>query len=333
MTLLGFDGFDYFSSTATVAAAQLAGRGWTPGGSHTRTTGRFGGFAVNSGSPQFNFPNNATVIVGAACFAASSPLVTVVTLGDAGSPQAGWGVTAGGKFMIFRLSAANILGTGTLPVPINSWFYVELKMTIHNTAGTAELRVNGSPTPDISLTGLNTRSTANNFANDVWFNAANFPIDDFYALDPTTGAAPYNDFLGDVRIQTLFASAAGSSTQWTPLSTTNFSNVDDAGLDGDTTYNSSTTAGQIDLFACADLTGTPVVLGVQAFVDARKDDAGLRQVRTKLKSGAVTSNGATATLNSSNYANYADRYLTDPNTSAAWTVAAVNALEVGYENI
>jgi hypothetical protein len=101
----------------------------------------------------------------------------------------------------------------------------------------------------------------------------------------------------------------------------------------DSNYVSSATVGNKDLYDVTDLPFTPSsVYAVKVTWRARKDDATTRTVRANLKSGATTANGATKAMGAS-YQSYSDVYLTDPNTSAAWTVSAVNAIQVGPEII
>src|SRR5262245_27001658 len=72
------------------------------------------------------------------------------------------------------------------------------------------------------------------------------------------------------------------------------------------------------------------VHAVQVTMVARKDDAEARQLRTKLKSGTTTADGATQGMATS-YLPYGDLYETDPDTAMAWTPSGVNAMQVGIE--
>ena len=78
---------------------------------------------------------------------------------------------------------------------------------------------------------------------------------------------------------------------------------------------------------------TATVYSAQTACDiARPTDAVVPRARTKLKSGATTSNGTTKTL-VAGYQVMIDRYDTNPNGSIAWTVSALNACECGYESL
>src|SRR5262245_57789705 len=64
---------------------------------------------------------------------------------------------------------APIAGTvfaGAFPVA-NVWYAFEIEVVINNTTGSFTVRKNGNPNNDLNATGLNTRSSANNYANKI----------------------------------------------------------------------------------------------------------------------------------------------------------------------
>lgn len=121
--------------------------------------------------------------------------------------------------------------------------------------------------------------------------------------------------------------------QWTPLTgTDNFEMVNDTSTDGDSTYNSSDTVGQIDKFSYPDLTREPEYIhGVSVVTCAAKEESATRTIRNLLTSGGVDYPGADVNQSQS-YTWFMDHYLTNPNGDVPWDVAAINALITGYEN-
>ena len=85
----------------------------------------------------------------------------------------------------------------------NIWYAFEIEVTVHNTAGTFKVWKNGNNNPDWSVTGLNTRASANNYANKIQIGMAantftNNQIDDFlWRSDPSS--VPW---AGDIRCYT-----------------------------------------------------------------------------------------------------------------------------------
>lgn len=112
-------------------------------------------------------------------------------------------------------------------------------------------------------------------------------------------------------------------------SPSNANNVAETTQDGDTSYVYSSNPGDADLYNLADLPSTPAsIIGVVSKAAVRKSDAGTRTAQFQLKSGATTSLTTPAVLGSSyGYLSRVDTV--DPNTGAAWTAAAVNALQIG----
>ena len=102
-------------------------------------------------------------------------------------------------------------------------------------------------------------------------------------------------------------------------------------VNSDADYVASGTVGDLDLYETGDLPFVPdSVHAVQVTTCARKDDAATREVRSKVKSGATTANGASHALTAS-YIYYRDIVEADPNTSEAWTSGGVNAIQIGPE--
>jgi hypothetical protein len=100
---------------------------------------------------------------------------------------------------------------------------------------------------------------------------------------------------------------------------------------GDFSYVQSSTVGNEDLFNTSAMSTNPSQIysvAVKAFL--RDSDAGLRTITIQAKSGSVDSSGPAIAPSQTNtwVENY---YLVDPNTSALWTVAAVNAATVGVK--
>ena len=136
--------------------------------------------------------------------------------------------------------------------------------------------------------------------------------------------------LGDLRVQ-VTVPAANSAVQWTPLAGSNFSEVNELPVDGDTSYVYTSTAGQQDLYTVGSLTGTPSsIKAVQIRTCMRKTDASAHTAASVISSSATVQQGATQSL-SSTYQYNADIYEQDPHTSAAWTLSAVNALLIGQK--
>lgn len=325
-----FDGFDHYNSTTLLAAKWGA-----IVNSPLFTTGRGGvGQAVRLYS-------------GRACSRAVAGNPATVVCGFA------FKYLAGGNTPIFRALdgstvhfqlyfnyATGVLGAyrnttllgetvpGAAGAATTDFIYIELRVTVDDVAGSVVVRVNGAEV--LALSGIDTRNGASAQITTVQiWGGQDAVFDDFYLCD-TTGALN-NDFLGDVKVVTLYPNGAGDSTDFTPLSGANYENVDEAIADGDTTYVQSSTVGHKDFYSFEGLSYTPEAIhGVQAVTVVRKDDAGTREVRVVTKSGATTTPGAAHALGTS-YGVAMDLLELNPNDAGAWSRSDIDALQVGVE--
>lgn len=319
-----FDGGDYNDPSAARWNITLPGRTTNPvrTGSHALFT--------SSGVMQRDIGADlVTVIVGAAVYKGGLNQ-TFLVLRDGGSDQITIRISSSGALEARRGDAnGTLLGSSAAGIfLINQWIYIEAKVTIDNTVGVVELRVNGGTSPVLNLTGQDTQNTSNAFTNRYFYQDSF--IDDHYLCD-TTGAVN-NNFLGDVKIETLYVNGAGNSTQFTPSTGSNFQNVDETQTsNGDTDYNFSNTVGHKDTFTMTNLlTTSGNIFGVQSHINTRKDDVGTREITTLIRNGTTETPGATFPLSTSYLQHDSAIYETNPDTSVAWTVSDVNNMEAGY---
>jgi hypothetical protein len=251
---------------------------------------------------------------------------------DAGSAQLELVVRADGTLRATR--NGTLLGTSSNSLAAATTYYIETKVLVHNSTGTFEVRVNGSSTGWIALTGQDTQNTANATANTIVIEGvvSNTDYDDLYICDGTGSAN--NNFLGDVRVDCYLPSGNGNSSQLVGSdsnSTDNYLLVDEASQNGDTDYVHSATSGQKDTYAFTDMSHTPAsIFGVQVNMVAKKDDSGNRSICSVTRSGGSDTDGTTQALGTT-YSDYREISETDPNTAAAWTRTDLNSAEFGVK--
>lgn len=228
------------------------------------------------------------------------------------------------------------LATGTTSLNVATWYWIEFQVTVDNTVGAYEVRINGST--ELSATNVDTQSTANaninGFALGQTLGAQGSFLswDDLYLLD-SSGGAPTDDFLGDVRVETLLPSGNGNSSQWVGQdadSTDNYLNVDEQSTDSDTTYNESATVGNKDTYAYTDLDSTTgTVYGVAPVPYFRKTNAGSKTLVSVARlSGTEVDSASKLVLDT--YAYNQDIRETKPG-GGAWTISDVNSAEFGIK--
>ena len=157
-------------------------------------------------------------------------------------------------------------------------------------------------------------------------------FDDLYFCDGS--GSRNNDFLGDMKVETIFPSGNGNSNDWSSSSGgDNYTNVDENPPNDDTDYNYSTLSGNIDTFAFENLTTVSgSINGIQLNILARKDDAGTKIVKQVIRRGSVDYVIENPHYMADAYAYYVDIVEEDPSTSSDWTITGINAAEFGYKD-
>ncbi len=323
MALILMDGFDHYGK---VEAAEKFWNGTIFG----MVPGRgFGGQAMNviiNNQVFKQLPASYTTLVAGAALKLNATFGGVLMqLANSGTAVASVGISS--NRLVLYDALGNVVATGTTIVPLETWFYVELKVT-KGSSGTAEVHLNG---------GAEIASTTGNYGtsniNEIIFMnqqlGGDTSVDDVYIAD-TTGSAPQNDFLGDVRVETLYPLADGSYTDWTPkVAGPHYQMVNETLIDGDGSFNYDATPGDKDSYILETFIGT--IYGAQLNIGARKGDASVRQIAPLILQSGTDYLDATRTL-SADYVFYSWILDKDP-SGADWLAATINADEFGQSLI
>lgn len=208
------------------------------------------------------------------------------------------------------------------------WYAVEIYVKIADSGGRVTVKLDG--TTIVDFTGDTKNGGTSSDLDKIQLNGNGVVVlfKDLYVCD-ATGSAPYNTFLGDVRTAPLIPTGAGATTDLTASAGSNWQTQDERAYSA-TDYNTGA-AGDKDTYALNDLpSGVASILAVQVNAIAKKTDSGALSVRTVLRSDGADYVGSSVSLGLNDSLTSTD-YITDPDTSAAWTTSAVNALEAGAE--
>jgi hypothetical protein len=317
------------------------GTKWSGYGATTIVSGGRSGTCLQTGDDSHYFnkilTSQTTWFVGFAFkFSESAPTTnSILTFYDGATVHTQLHIDST-QHMYFSRNGTAIGSTGTSVLSINTWYYLEAKVKIGDAsgdgnAGEISLRINGIE--NINNTNVDTRNGGNASADKIQFNGINGQtcnFDDIYVCD-STGSSPNNTFLGDVRIEVIYPTAAGDTTSWTPSAGSNYDCVNDATPNSDTDYVSSSTADQIDTYTMGDMvTGTGVIYGVQCLLFARKDDAGSRSIAPVLRPASTDYVGTTVSI-ADTYTYVMQINELNPEDSAAWEIADINGLKYGVK--
>lgn len=167
-------------------------------------------------------------------------------------------VQTDGTLKLYRNSV--LQGSVAVAITTGAWFYIEMRVSSVAANAGFHVRIN-----NVTVLG-STFSASTAVADNVLFAVvsvhASHAVDDLY-LSEGLAAADGAEFIGDCGVQCRLANAVGGFSQWTPLSSTNFSNVDEAAQDSDTTYVETGTPLLKDSYAFNDFSLTE--LNSQAF--------------------------------------------------------------------
>lgn len=302
-------------------------------------------FVTNTGSftPYLFRPlpsNYATGIAGCWYYQATDTIptgnqpITFWDLSSTGVPteQVSVRFTTSNRLILSRNGTT--LATSANFFPPYQWMFIELKATIHNTAGNYEVRVNGSSVGWVPAQGgtANTRASSNNSFNALsiggYANTSQYRIKGVYVCDTSGSVA--NDFLGPCKVTTVHPMAAGASAAWIPQAGSNLGTINEKYGDSDTSFNASSTANDIDTFDYEDIPTAGSIYGVQHCIYFRQD-TGVKRQLAPITRVSNTNYAGTTTDAASSYYYLVDPQTLNPATSAQWTVSDMNAAEFGYK--
>lgn len=206
--------------------------------------------------------------------------------------------------------------------PLAQWVHVSFKITLTSTTCRGRIYLNEELILDETLSGWSAETVlgVNRFKIHRGMGVC-----DYYITD--------GDVYGDLIIGVIRPDGDDSVAFSRSTGAQNYANVDDALVDGDSTYNYASAAATKDIFTMQDVDSAITIYGCQAVMAARKVNAGGATLKMIWK--PTTTEFADADF----YPSY-NQYLynrvvrnVNPDTGIAWTPSEVNALKMGYEKV
>jgi hypothetical protein len=331
------DGFDHYAVGDVLAK-------WTSlaTGPASMQTGRFGSgqamrFTALNRQVTKVIDSQATWIVGFAYrsqgFNANQGIIVFI---DGAVTHCDLRVDAGGH-LFFTRNGTTIGSVGTTVLNTNTWYYLEVKVTISDAAGVAVAKING--VTELNGSSLDTRNAGNATADTVRINstggssvAETTDFDDLYVCDAS--GSTNNDFLGDVRVEALFPNGNGNSSVLVGSdgnSTDNYLLVDET-TPATADYVESSTVGDKDTYAYTNPTSTSgSVFGVQVLPYAAKTDAGARSIVSVARLSGTEVDGAAKTLPASGSPGYLPDIRETKPGGGSWSISDVSNAEFGVK--
>lgn len=236
---------------------------------------------------------------------------------------------------------------------VNNWTYFEWTVTINTTTnGSFSLRwhthksKNNTATWDAANTGINTANQGTAGADRIrisWDTGGTdqLVLSDIYVLD--SAGSVNNAFLGEIYIEALKPDGDGTTLDWALAG--GAASLEDAinepaniqSIGEDDKGVTSDTVADIELATMSNLSliTNATVVGIQTRIYGKMDTTGNRDIefyyRKTTGTPAQTGTGVLLALNSTSFEGAADTRETDPNTAAAWVIADINAMQLGFQ--
>lgn len=236
-----------------------------------------------------------------------------------------------------KLGSTSLIDSGsTVDFAIDTWYYIEMKVYCDNSAGTVDVKVDG--TDVINGTSLDTQyhSGFNYYARvafDVKTAVPNCYIDDFYVCDGA--GAVNNDFLGTCNVHTLLPDGDGNKTDWTRASgATNYEMLDDLKyVTGN--YLSSNTVGHQANVTLEGLTESGSIPGIMYNGETviSGNVAMYAKAQTQNGTGTIQDLGVLvpSTTDFGSMANCHTHIMENDSDGNVWTQSTVNDVRLGVE--
>jgi hypothetical protein len=301
----------------------------------TIVSGRTGSCLKQSGNPAYILLNNfySELVVGFA-FYSETPFQygRTLSLNNSGN----------GKNVNVYISSVGELGVNVrnsvtywsgVFIEFYKWYYIELKAKFHRTTGYFILRLNGVKIKEEY--NINTvYNSSNPDCRIIEFNAVaftSFYYDDVYICD-TTGTKN-NDFLGDVKVVTVFPTRDGTYNDFSVVGASDrYDAVNETNPNNNTDYVTASGIGNMQTFGFTAPTISGSVLGLKAQYMMRKDDAGDRFVKLVglFNSNLYESSSYSLTTDYS-VLPYETIHETRIGSSEDWSISDINNVEFGVK--
>lgn len=243
-----------------------------------------------------------------------------------------WINTALGALQLYV--GTNPVATGTLPIRVNTWYLIEVRVKISDAGGVLQVLVDGDL--DVAYTGdtkPGTATTFNNFMIGCPASGVEMIYDDL-ALNDTSGAED-NSWCGDGQVLVLKpTSDVAGAVQLMGSDgnqVDNYALVDDVPPDDDASYVYGSIVGERDLYELEDFTPVGVdILRIWMEARARETVADGGQIALVLKTYGVEYTSADIDLLTTYTKQVvSEEFKLNPDTGAVWNSGELNALQAG----
>jgi hypothetical protein len=234
-----------------------------------------------------------------------------------------------------NISTNGLTDAGVRTISTDSWYLIEVHIKIDDAAGVVEVKFDGLAECDVSGdTKPGADTTVTSFRFDTTGSGYTTLYLDDIGLNDTAGGAD-DSWCGEGKIIRMYPNddVTTELTQY-PALTDHHADVDEVPHDSDTTYVEGTVVDEEDLYelTASGLTAADVDSISRVWVESRSKDTTATggTLLLFIKSNATVDDGPDLTLTTSYDTKLlSGEFLQDPDGPAAWSVAALDALQAG----
>lgn len=352
MALVFLEGFEHYGTGATGFTNMLAGPWaeitntgtWSIVSSPVRTgTKSLRYNAVNSTPNVLRYNKKvASDIIGVGCGVHLENLPSNVILGisvrnASNSTILSVSFNPDGSLSLYKGSfAGTLIETSDTYLTAGTFHHVEFRALIDDTVGEFELRVNGVVA--LQLGGLNLGTAPAKMVCFGGISGTTTPqpyvyFDDIFIWD--NGGTYNNDFLGPLRVLTVFADGDGSPQDWDVTgAATGHEAIDEVPSDGDTSFISTGILNEKATFTLPELpVEVSYIAGIYLPVLSRIEEAGTGSINASIISNGLSYYGGDNQPLTSSYTYWPFTFDYDPNTDVAWTKSGFEAAAFQIEKV
>jgi len=222
----------------------------------------------------------------------------------------------------------NVLATGSANLTKDTTYLVEVRFKPGTTDGIFQVKVDGVLDIDFSgNVGTSLQIDSIRIGYITTFLYSGMYVDNVVVDDA--------GWPGNTLIRALVPTGAGNSTQWTPSSGSNWECVDEIPA-SDSDYVNTDTMDQVDLYAAGELPSEANnVKCVQVQIRAMREGNSLnvQRLRAAVRTNNIDYFSDFLAVPTTNPVGLVNLWENNPNTGLAWTLAEVNAMEIGMKAV
>jgi hypothetical protein len=240
-------------------------------------------------------------------------------------------INSSGKIDVYTGNQSSLVATGNIVLHYLTWYCIEVHVKIDGSVGVIETRIDGN----VDCTPFNGNTNYNSYGsiNRLVWSVSNWQAwywDDIVIYD-TTGTVN-NSWTRCLKIVALYPTSDGVRSQWTPTpSGSHWSCIDETSVN--TTDYVSGTLGQEDFYGLSSLpAGSTYISFIQPSLYVRKNSYDyLQKIQTSVLSAGVTTY-LSPTYPFFSWTEIGQPVLEkNPVTNSPWTMAEINALQLGIK--